>query len=198
MSQDYESVSDTELIVRAKENDCAAFGELSGRYFWLIRSKARMFEGSSAPEKEDLFPEGLWGLYVAAITFDQEKEAGFPTYAGVCIYNRMVTAVRRHGSNKNRALNESLPLDSAAGFLSKEEEQPEAQLELQENFQQMLEELRKPLSPLERRAFDCYLSGLHRSEITEKTGLSLKVFDNALHRVRRKLKMHQEKKPGQQ
>ena len=42
MSGNYHELSDTELVRKVKEEDCDAFTELSGRYFWLIRAKASL------------------------------------------------------------------------------------------------------------------------------------------------------------
>ena len=188
MSGNYHELSDTELVRKVKEEDCDAFTELSGRYFWLIRAKAAEFEGASSPEKEDLCQEGFLGLFVAACSFNESLAASFKTYAGVCIYNRMASAVRFHGSQKNKLLNESLPLDSADTNRIAFAESPEALLEIQENFQNILKRMELSLSPLERRVLALYLSGYERSEIPEKTGIPLKTFDNALHMVRNKMK----------
>lgn len=188
MSRDYSTYSDTQLIRLVQKNEAYAFAELSSRYLWLIRSKAAQFEGPAAPEREDLLQEGFLGLYVAAVSYEETGGASFRTYAGVCAYNRMADAARRHGSAKNRMLNESLSLDSetAAGFAA--ENGPEDILELQEHFQGLLQRANVVLSPLERKALSLYLSGCKRSEIPARSGMTLKAFDNALYRVRKKLK----------
>lgn len=188
MPGDYGSFSDAELVRMVREDDPDAYAELSARYLWLIRAKARLFEGAAAPEKEDLCQEGFLGLYVAATSYEEGGGASFSTYAGVCVYNRMATAARRHASSKNRPLNESLSLDSADASQMAAEEGPEVLLELREHFENIQKRMHMSLSPLERRVLALYLSGYRRSEIPEKAGLSLKTFDNALHRVRSKLK----------
>ena len=80
----------------------------------------------------------------------------------------MASAVRFHGSQKNKLLNESLPLDSADTNRIAFAESPEALLEIQENFQNILKRMELSLSPLERRVLALYLSGYERSEIPEK------------------------------
>ncbi len=188
MSQNYHELSDTELTGKVKETDWDAFTELSGRYLGLIRGKAAQFTGGSLPEKEDLLQEGVLGLYLAACSYKPEQGASFSTYAGVCVYNQMASAVRAHVSKKNRPLNESIPLETAGDAPADALESPEALVELQENFQGILLKLKHSLSPLEQKVLSWYLSGCKRQDIPEKTGLSLKTFDNALHRVRKKMK----------
>lgn len=187
MPGDYKSFSDAQLVHAISEDDPEAFVELNARYLYLIRSKARQFEGDQAPEKEDLFQEGVLGLYAAATTYNKAGGASFATYAGVCINNRMVSAVRSHSSNGNRPLNESMSLEDVNAHLMAETG-PEVHLELRENFQNILKRMNMSLSPLERKVLSLYLSGYRRSEIPEISGISLKTFDNALHRVRSKLK----------
>ena len=85
---DYQACGDARLAALVRAGQGEAFAELSARYLGLIRAKAKLFEGASAPEKEDLWQEGLLGLYAAAISYRPGRGASFPTYAGVCVYNR--------------------------------------------------------------------------------------------------------------
>lgn len=188
MPEDYCGCSDEQLVKMIKENATDAFAALSARYLWLIRAKAAQFEGVAAPEREDLLQEGFLGLYAAAISFDEKGAASFKTYAGVCVHNRMADAARRHGSAKNRVLNESLSLDSDDAAEVAAQPGPEELLELRERFRDLLRRAETELTPLERKAFLLYLSGCERGEIFARSGMSLKTFDNAIYRVRSKLR----------
>ena len=176
MSGEMEACSNAQLISRVRQGDADAFAALSARFLWLIRAKAHRFAGAAAPDTEDLTQEGLLGLYAAATSFKEGAAASFTTYAGVCVYNRMASAVRRYGSSGNRTLNESLSLD------------PGAAVELQEWLGQLRQRLEAALSPLERRVLALYLSGCPRRELPKRLGISQKSCDNALHRVRSKLR----------
>ena len=183
----YARLTDSQLAEQVRAGAPDAFGELCSRYLWLIQAKASQFSGPAAPEKEDLLQEGFLGLYAAAGSFRQAGGASFSTYAGVCIYNRMASATRRHSNLGNRMLNESLSLDSAQD-LPLAGGEPQEQIELRESFQAMWRRLDSALSPLERRALALYLAGLRREDVEARAGMRLKVFDNALHRVRAKLR----------
>lgn len=191
MHSDYGSFTDNQLAGQVRAGDPEAFVELSARYAGLVRGKAAQFAGSgawrAAPEQEDLLQEGFLGLYAAALTYDPEAGASFSTYAGVCVYNRMVSAARSHQSPGNRPLNESLPLD-LAGELPTAAWGPEDVYELRENYQGMWERIDGCLTPLERRVVRLYLEGCRRGEAERQAGLTVKQFDNALHRARIKLK----------
>lgn len=183
-----EDRSDRELIRLVCEGNPDGFAQLSARYLPLLRSRAAQFAGPSAPEREDLLQEGFFALYAAAISYDETKNASFSTYAGVCVHNRMADCARRHRSGKNRLLNESLSLDSSDAASLSAGKGPEELLELREQLQGLFQSLGQTLSPSERRALTLYLSGCKREEVRERSGMELKAFDNAMYRVRKKLK----------
>lgn len=187
MADDYRELSDNRLAGLVRGGVPEAFVELSTRYMGLVRSRAAAFSGPGSPEKEDLFQEGFLGLYAAALSFQADRGAPFSAYAAVCVYNRMASAARSHQSPGNRTLNESLPLDSASG-LSVPAQGPEDRYELRESFYAMWKGIEAALSPLELRVLRLYLGGWRREEIEEKAGMPLRTFDNALHRVRTKLR----------
>ncbi|RKJ38552.1 sigma-70 family RNA polymerase sigma factor [Acutalibacter sp. 1XD8-33] len=179
---------DGELALAVQAGAPEAFDQLSARYLGLLRARAGQFARPGGLEKEDLIQEGFLGLYAAAMAYNPQGGASFGTYAGVCVYNRMASAARSHHSVGNRPLNESLPLDTAGDLPQLGGQSPEELLELRENAQAFWRRAQTLLTPLERRALGLYLGGWRREEIAEKAGMSLKTFDNALHRVRKKLK----------
>lgn len=187
MAEDYRELSDSRLVQLVRQGEPEAFVELSTRYMSLVRGKAQGFSGPGAPEKDDLFQEGFLGLYAAALSFQAGNGASFSTYAGVCVHHRMVSLARSHQSPGNRVLSESLPLD-AAGGLAAPGAGPEGRYELDESFRAMWRRAGEVLTPLELRVLRMYLSGWRRDEVERRAGMSLKTFDNALHRVRAKLR----------
>ena len=65
---------------------------------------------------------------------------------------------------------------------------PETFVIEQENLQRLRTKIASILSPLERKVFTLYLGGYRYEEICEKLLLPRKSIDNALSRVRRKLR----------
>jgi len=185
MAQDYKALSDTRLAGLVRQGDPEAFVELSTRYMGLIRSKAALFTGPAVPEPEDLLQEGFLGLYAAALGYKEDCRASFGTYAGACVYHQMVTAVRSNATAGNRTLNHALPLDQA-GELPEAAYSPQDLVEIREHFDSLWRRL--DLTPLERRVLLLYLGGCKRTEVQEKEGIGLKAFDNALYRIRIKLR----------
>lgn len=185
---DFETKSDRDLLTLVRRNEPDAFGELSTRYFTLIVKQAARFSGANLPEQDDLLQEGLLALYSAAVTYEEDKGASFRTYAGVCVQNRMADAVRRHSSARNRALNESLSLNSEVATQLAADGKLEDTVELKEQLTRLFQKLDEVLTPLEREAVLLQIQGCRREEIPAKTGMTLKAFDNAIYRARAKLK----------
>lgn len=186
-------LSDKDLAALVQIGNADAFVELSDRYMALVRAKAASFH-SFALEADDLWQEGLLGLYHAARTYRVEGEASFRTYAGVCISNRIITAYRAQCSQKNRILNDSLSLQdegfsdrdqlaAASGVLD-----PEAQVLAEERVRTVNAHLNQSLSDLEKDVLNLYLNGYAYREIAEKLSISSKGADNAIQRIRKKLR----------
>lgn len=184
MSQEYPSLSDPQLTELVRQGDPQAFLELSSRYTGLIRKKAALFSGPAVPEPEDLLQEGFLGLYAAALGYDSGA-GSFGAYAGACVYNHMASAVRSNATAGNRTLNQALPL-AEAGDPPELAMGPQDLLETREQFDRMWRRL--DLSPLERRVLSLYLSGCSRRKVRELLGMELKTYDNALYRIRVKLR----------
>lgn len=188
MPKRYETKVEGELLSLVREGDFDAFAEFSARYGWLIRSKAEALNNGLSPDMEDLLQEGYFGLFLAAKSFDNSVGASFKTYAGVCIQNRMVGACRRYQSKKNMLLTTSASLDGNDVVKVSQSENPAELLEIKENMEVMNRKIQGLLSAMEQRVLSLYLSGVKRSDIERKAGITVKAFDNAMHRVRSKLR----------
>ena len=144
-------LSDEALALRFQNGDDAAFSELAARYLKVIRIKACSFREIFSLEREDLYQEGLLGLLDAANSYKPSERTSFETYAGRCISNRIVSAVRRSSSLKNSFLNNAVPIeeieDLGAGRLS----DPQTLLESRDEMDRLLSVIHISLSDFELR-----------------------------------------------
>ncbi len=182
MQNKFSTLSDEKLC--EEDNISEAFRELELRYLWLIRLKASSLMHGDLYDVEDVMQEGLLGLYNATITYKQNDKASFKTYAEVCITNHIKNELRRRLNKSNSLLTNSVSLDEVQFSVPS----PEGQLEIREDFDAVLNQIHISLSPLEQKILALYLSGCKRSQIPVRYGISVKAFDNAIQRVRRKLK----------
>lgn len=172
------------LVLQAQQGEDAAFSRLAAEMMPTLRSLAQQYQ-SAAVESEDLMQEGLLALLSAVHTYSVGGEASFKTYATVCIRNRMISVLRRAVGGKSVRTQDTVPLESklSASDLTVEEHQ-----DLREECENLLRRVDTKLSQNERTVLYLFLSGLSYREIAERLGKTPKSVDNALQRVRHKLK----------
>ena len=132
------------------------------------------------------------GLLAAIREFNPAKEAGFHTYAAVCIKNRLRSAIKAAARDKHTPLNNGIsfetPLfDGTSAHLFSSEESPEDVVIGREELRERLDALKGQLSGFEAEILSYYLGGLSCAEIASQVGRSTKSVDNAVQRIRRKV-----------
>ena len=108
-------MNEEELIARASSGDSLAMEELLTAYMGMVKAVARQYYIVGAT-CEDVSQEGMIGLYKAAVTYNSEK-GKFSAYAYACIKAAVLDAVKAASREKNKALNTSVPLDTAVLIL---------------------------------------------------------------------------------
>ncbi|MDD3260878.1 MAG: sigma-70 family RNA polymerase sigma factor [Oscillospiraceae bacterium] len=180
--------TDLQLAQMIKSGSSRAFVELTARYVDLVQAKSAPFHGTFL-DRDDFYQEGLWGLYTAACTFDPNRGAKFATYAGTCIHNRMVMVYRSAKSGRSQPPNGFVPL-SDAELSATDAADPEARVLAKERLQKVRFAIQNILTPMEQHTLQLYLSGCTYAEIAQKMQISVKAADNAMQRVRQKLRKH--------
>lgn len=183
--------SDWELIEMFRNGDKSAFSELTDRYLNFIRSITSKYNISGL-EPDDLTQEGLVGLLCAVNTYKINGGASFKTYAGLCISRRIVSLLNRSTGNKNKPLNDYISLydDDVSGSMPYDSADPENLVISKENFLNLSKHISGCLSDTEKRVFKLYLSGESYEQISAELQMPVKSVDNALQRVRKKLRKH--------
>lgn len=119
-----------------------------------------------------------------------QRFSRFKGYAGICVKNKILSAVRTALSDKNKILNDFVLLDDEAELSANQSSEPEAVILSREAAEHMKSAIKKNLTELEQNVLSLYLLGYSYSEISEKLSIDDKACDNAMQRVRRKLKSH--------
>ncbi len=172
----------TMQIEQAKGGDEQALAALIARQMPQIRTLAAQ---SLCPglEFDDLVQEGLIGFFSALETYDAAKGALFTTYAHVCVQNAVASAVRAAGRNKHSPLNTSVPYSERESTPG-----PEELFVENERYCQTMQSIDTRLSPMEKQVLSLFLDGGSYAQIAKKLCVNEKAVDNALQRVRAKLK----------
>ena len=180
---------DEELVRLALGGDDKAMAELIAQVMPIAKAKAAAQQAkNSRLSAEDLVQEGMLGFLSALNSYSADKGSSFRTYAGACIGNRIITAVRLHNNMGNFSLTSAVPIDGEDGSISAVD--PEDIVLEREKFDDIAAFIsgKGALSPLETKVVECRLSGLSYSATAEKLGVTQKAVDNALARVRKKVR----------
>lgn len=178
-----EALSDEELVALSQSGDTAAVYELLKRHKSTVKKAVRRFFLSSGDE-DDLIQEGTVALYNAIMNFDKSAGASFKTFAYLCVRRRIYDIIRESLNGKNRALRESVPLDSV-DVLS---DNPETVYIEEEREKLLMKEIESVLNDEEKKIFYAYLNGESYREIANGLSVSTKKVDNTLQKIRKSLK----------
>lgn len=191
----YDQCSDEELIVRLQKGEKEISDYLMEKYKEFVRKKARAVYLIGG-ETDDLIQEGMIGLFKAVQDYRPEKEASFRTFAGLCIDRQLYNAIQSSNRQKHLPLNSYVSLSEAGEAEDLEgrwSENPEAVVIDQERTRALAQKIRKTLSPMENKVLKYYMQGYGYVKIAELLGKKPKSIDNALQRIRGKIRSCTEK-----
>jgi len=175
------------LAEGVRAGDGAAFEKLLKIYEPMIGAAVHRF-ADEHHESEDLRQEALTGFFRAVMSFDFGKTGiEFGLYAKICVGNALSTAVRnsqRSGRGQPSIDYEEYFRYSAADVTS----DPAFRLIERENEESLRELISRNLSEFEKRVWDNYLEGKSSRRMADELGKSERSIDNALYRIRKKLR----------
>lgn len=182
-----EELDDRQIVRLAQSGDEKAVDCLIDRYLSMVQTQAKTL-CPQGMEWEDLLQEGLIGLFQAVVRYDPSRESSFKTFASHCSQNRMLSAIERQGREKRspKLPNVSLEQDPIPG--GADHGSPEEIVIRQESLSHRRQQLSQLLTPFERQVLSQYLKGYSYQEIGKHINASSKGVDNALQRIRRKLR----------
>lgn len=195
---DFEQAADEELIVRLRDGEKQITDYIMEKYKNLVRSKAGSMYILGA-DRDDLIQEGMIGLFKAIRDYDSGRDASFFTFAELCISRQMYSAVQAAGRMKHIPLNTYISLYGNSAEHGEEEDgilsiladhglNPEDFVIDRENVEQLEKKMEQELSSFEKQVLDLYITGMSYSQIARVLGRDEKSTDNALQRVKGKIK----------
>lgn len=177
-----------ELLFAVRNGDQDAFAQLLLRYRPLIDRAVNRFSAGlhSDESKEDMRQEAMAAFYDAIRSYrvDQEK-VEFGLYAKVCIGNRLISHLRREQRQWKLLSFEDV---SDECVLSAAEDDLLSVIIEEEDSQALSRLIRDNLSQYEYDVFSLYMKGGRSVEIADVLHKNVKSIDNAIARIRKKLK----------
>ena len=188
--KEYTEYTDEELVELLRQGDTEVMDYLLEKYKFVVRQKARVLYLAGG-EADDLIQEGMIGLFKAVRDFQTDKEASFATFARVCIDRQIYSAIQNSNRQKHQPLNSYVSLnqeDESSPIWELSVENPESIIIDQETTEDLRKRISDYLSPMENKVLDLYLKGKGYVEIGGILNKSPKSVDNALQRIRSKIR----------
>lgn len=194
--EDYSGFSDEQLIERlhSDENDKNEIMDyILEKYKPLVRKKTNALYLIGG-EDDDLIQEGMIGLFKAVRDYRGDKDSSFFNFAQLCISRQLCSALEASNRKKHIPLNTYVSFSQEQNgeyledFVSGDISSPEQLLIEQEKFEEFQEQLWSKLSNMEKKVLELYLDGNNYTTIARMLGKPDKSIDNALQRIRQKLK----------
>ena len=171
------------LIALARAGDENAYNDLAAAYKPLIESMGKNYAvkcNSVLLTEDDFIQEANLGFFSAVRTYEPSDKVTFGLYAKICIRNRLVSLLRN--ASKKEKKRKDTPehgkgyAEPVYGFLERE------------NAEEIQKKIEAVLSRFELSVFSLYVQNKSYKEIAEALGRSVKTVDNALYRIKTKLK----------
>lgn len=195
--QQFKNMLDEEIVLMAKEGNEKAEEYLIQKYQSFVKSKAKSYFLIGA-DKEDIYQEGMIGLYKSIRDFKPDKLSSFKAFAELCITRQIITAIKTATRQKHIPLNTYISLNKP--IYDEESDRtlldiisgvkvtdPEELVISAEEVNHIEQEIGEVLSDLEMEVLMAYLDGKSYQEIACDLERHPKSIDNALQRVKRKL-----------
>lgn len=199
-----EEATDEILILFAQNGNEYAKEVLIERFVPFVRATTRRLERKfynifyyRGYDANDLFQEGIMGLFKAIDDFKIERKTRFKDFSKNVMERHIGTLIIRSDNYKNRALNQSFSYHTPIGsdseitfeqLLKTESHQPEDVTVNKETFGAIWD----ILTDMERKVLLLYETGLSYEEIGERVGKNKKAIDNTIQRYRKKGKQYNE------
>ena len=195
------TISDEELLRQIHGGSDDAMECLLEKYRDMVRKEARKFFLAGGDE-EDLIQEGMIGLFKAITSYQEGKSTSFSTFAYLCVHRQIYTTMTAFNRKKHIPLNTSISLfeykDQGNEFaldeiLENPDETPEESLLRKEEIKDYYQKINQKLSKFEKQVMYYYLNGDNYTVIAKKLGKTDKSIDNAIQRIRKKIKSDERK-----
>ena len=195
----YDELNDYELVSVAQELNEDAINLLHEKYKPLINKKCRKYIKylhNKGIELSDLIQECTIGFEEAIKNFNPNDDVSFYTFANVCMDRQLMSELTRQNRVKYKFLNEAIPLETITDeddpnlidFIQDNSSNPELGLMSNEEFKELYSAIIKELTHLEECVFKLKVQGFNYKEIADILDKDEKSIDNAIQRIKVKIK----------
>ena len=185
-------MSDEQLVALSKTDKSLPFETLIKRYDGVIKVMVSKFSCSDA-DRDDL--RQICYVALTSAVDGYNGQSNFKAFAYACLNNALLSAVRKSNTKKNSPLKNYVPLfgyndgdNDKNDVIVDTQIGPEELLIIDEVKAEFNAIAKQTLSELEFNILELILQGYTYKEISKKVNKEFKSIDNAVQRIRKKLK----------
>lgn len=191
-------INDYKWVLQARRGNTDVLRSLIRAFKPIIYHFSKKYYIPGA-DLEDLKQEAIIGLYKAISTYRPDTNLSFRRFAARCIRANIITAVKTASRRKHEVLTFADSINRMVGDQDKtemierlEDKSLDVNVEQallgKEKFYQLRDFLRTALSDYEYIVIALHTQNYSRDEIVQITNTSYKSVDNALQRIKRKIR----------
>ncbi|HIS18805.1 MAG TPA: sigma-70 family RNA polymerase sigma factor [Candidatus Coprovivens excrementavium] len=202
----YDEISDQELITMVHESSDEAKDILFRKYQYIINIEMKKYMRIAKVlgyDYHDLYQDALVGFSDALNSYRDDKNCSLASFITLCVDRKLQVAIKKAGRMKNQLLNESLSLEyiyssytaPLKDLLSDNmQNDPLENIVKEEQKEELVNSIKKSLSDNEYEVYCLMVNGLKYDEIATLLDKDLKQVDNAMQRIKNKVKKIIEKR----
>lgn len=183
----YFSLTDEQLVEQSHLGNIEATDCLMIRYKPMVISLCGSFFIKGG-DRNDLIQEGMIGLFKAVRDYSLDKQTSFKSFATLCIKSQIKDALKFFNRKKHKNLNSSISLDLPAMADIACSDNPESAIIENEERETLKDDIINSLSKYEIEVLNLFLERKSYRDIAEITGKSSKSIDNAIQRIKNKIR----------
>ena len=194
--KDYQLLTDEEVVAAYRAGDFEAVEYICNKYRGLVSKYGKKFFIKGG-EEQDVIQEGMVGLFKAIQDYNENKQVPFKKFAENCITRQIIKAMESADRQKNQPLNSYVSFSAqeeptnqevVESLLTNEVFNPENILIDSEKTLDTFEKIVEILSKMELQVFLYMMQGMDYHTIAQKMDKSEKKIDNAIQRIRQKVR----------
>ena len=198
---DYKDINDNELLMMINESSEDAKNAIYYKYNYIVKIYVKKYEKIAyvlGMDIKDLNQEALVGFSDAINNYNVDENASLKTFISLCVERRIQVSLLKASRKKNQILNDALSLEhiytkfdnTLADIISdNDENNPLTKITRNEQFDSLFKEITSSLSASEKDVFNLMLNGFDYKQIATILNFDTKVVDNAIQRIKNKVKL---------
>lgn len=190
---------DNELTYYLHDNTEEAQDILYDKYKYIIEvliSKYRRVFLALNMDMDEIKQEANLAFSYAIYNYDCDKDASLSTFINLCVERKIRAVIRKYETNKNKAFSDSLSFDSTISdgdvllesIIGDDKYEPLKNLENIDTLKYINNEVKNILSSGELEVYNLLKDGFDYNEIANILNKKPKQVDNAIQRIRSKLR----------